>query len=292
MTVVVGEAEPLWPQLVEDAAARPARAALRGARWPVLRSSRRADAALRAARPRALQPAHRADQPRLPAPCDFCASSILLTPRYSGEAGRKVIAEIRRIKEIWPHPFIEFADDNSFVQRRHGEGAAARRSRPSASTGSPRPTSAIADDEELLDLMRESGCRQVLIGLESPVAGRARRRSSCDATGSSASCRTTRRRCAGSRPTGITVNGCFILGLDGHDADDLRRVYEFVDRTGLYEVQITVLTPFPGTPLYRRLAAAGAHPARPTPGTCARCSTSTSCRPGCRRIACSRGSSI
>ena len=30
-------------------------------------------------------------------------------------------------------------------------------------------------------------------------------------------------------------------------------VFEFVDRTGLYEVQVTVLTPFPGTPLYETL---------------------------------------
>jgi radical SAM superfamily enzyme YgiQ (UPF0313 family) len=32
-------------------------------------------------------------------------------------------------------------------------------------------------------------------------------------------------------------------------------VFEFVRETGLYEVQITVMTPFPGTPLYGRLAA-------------------------------------
>lgn len=51
----------------------------------------------------------------------------------------------------------------------------------------------------------------------------------------------------------MTVNGCFILGLDNHTPDIFQRVKEFVDRSGLMEVQITVQTPFPGTPLYDRL---------------------------------------
>ncbi len=52
---------------------------------------------------------------------------------------------------------------------------------------------------------------------------------------------------------GITVNGCFILGLDGHDRGIFDEVWKFVQESGLYEVQITVMTAFPGTPLYQRL---------------------------------------
>ena len=51
--------------------------------------------------------------------CEFCASSILLTPQYRVKPVERVIAEIRQIKERWPRPFIEFADDNSFVLRDH-----------------------------------------------------------------------------------------------------------------------------------------------------------------------------
>ena len=46
----------------------------------------------------------------------------------------------------------------------------------------------------------------------------------------------------------------------------------------LYDVQITVLTPFPGTPLYDRLLPGGPTASRRTRGTCARCSTSTTSR--------------
>ena len=53
---------------------------------------------------------------------------------------------------------------------------------------------------------------------------------------------------------GITVNGCFVIGLDGHGPDIFDEVSQFVRETGLFEVQITIQTPFPGTPLYDRLA--------------------------------------
>ena len=56
---------------------------------------------------------------------------------------------------------------------------------------------------------------------------------------------------------GITLNGCFVLGLDQSDSGQFEAVYEFVRETGLYEVQITLMTPFPGTPLYQRLAEQG-----------------------------------
>jgi len=56
---------------------------------------------------------------------------------------------------------------------------------------------------------------------------------------------------------GVTVNGCFILGLDGHTPAIFEQVLEFARTVGLYDVQITVLTAFTGTPLYDRLLREG-----------------------------------
>jgi radical SAM superfamily enzyme YgiQ (UPF0313 family) len=187
--------------------------------------------------------------------CDFCASSILLTPKYRLKPVELVIAEIRRIRELWPNPFIEFADDNSFVDREHAKRllAALRDERVKWFTEAD---VSIAGDEELLELMRESGCRQVLIGLESPVAA--------GLDGIELRSNWKRRRLDDYERAvrviqshGVTVNGCFVLGLDGHTDAIFDQVYEFVERSGLYEVQITVLTPFPGTPLHERLRREG-----------------------------------
>jgi radical SAM superfamily enzyme YgiQ (UPF0313 family) len=56
---------------------------------------------------------------------------------------------------------------------------------------------------------------------------------------------------------GVSVNGCFLVGLDAHTADNFPVIRGFVRSAGLAEVQVTVQTPFPGTPLYRRLRNAG-----------------------------------
>jgi radical SAM superfamily enzyme YgiQ (UPF0313 family) len=56
---------------------------------------------------------------------------------------------------------------------------------------------------------------------------------------------------------GITVNGCFILGLDHQTSEVFEQVYDFAMQAPLYDVQLTILTPFPGTPLYERLLREG-----------------------------------
>ncbi len=187
--------------------------------------------------------------------CEFCASSVILTDRYKQKPVKNVVAEIDRILEIWHEPFIEFADDNAFVNHTYWKQLLSelgdRRFRWFAETDL-----SVARDPELLGMMRESGCAQVLVGFESPVtdglAGLeqhndwklrhyAEYRSAIDTIQSH----------------GITVNGCFVIGLDGHTDGIFDQVYDFVRDSGLYEVQVTVLTPFPGTPLYDRLEREG-----------------------------------
>src|SRR5213079_1549973 len=53
--------------------------------------------------------------------CEFCAASIRISPQFKVKPVDRVIAEIRRLKELWRDPFVEFADDNTFVNRAHSE---------------------------------------------------------------------------------------------------------------------------------------------------------------------------
>ncbi|WP_236860619.1 hypothetical protein [Candidatus Reidiella endopervernicosa] len=52
---------------------------------------------------------------------------------------------------------------------------------------------------------------------------------------------------------GISVNGCFVMGMDGAGTESFKEVRDFVRDSGLHEVQVTVQTAFPNTPLYQRL---------------------------------------
>jgi radical SAM superfamily enzyme YgiQ (UPF0313 family) len=167
----------------------------------------------------------------------------------------RVLNEIGHIKSVWPRPFIEFADDNSFVNKRRSKDLL-RAIAPENVRWFTESDIAIADDAELLTLMRESGCAQVLIGLESPTAagldGLETRRNWKHARFSGYAEAVKR-----IQDHGVAVNGCFVLGLDGGTTADFAAVRRFVEESGLYQVQITVVTAFPGTPLYRRLLAEG-----------------------------------
>jgi radical SAM superfamily enzyme YgiQ (UPF0313 family) len=52
---------------------------------------------------------------------------------------------------------------------------------------------------------------------------------------------------------GISVNGCFILGFDTDDSSTFAETEQFLKASNLSEVQLTLLTPFPGTDLYQQL---------------------------------------
>jgi len=190
-----------------------------------------------------------------PLRCEFCAASVRISPIYKTKPVEKVIAEIRRIKDIWSTPFIEFADDNTFVAKRHAK-ALLRALEPEQVRWFTETDISVADDDELLGLMRDSGCAQVLVGLESPT------RDALEGLelGSNWKARRFDRyldAIARIQDRGITVNGCFILGLDGATTESFEAVWDFVRLSGLYEVQITVQTAFPGTPLYDRLRREG-----------------------------------
>ena len=183
--------------------------------------------------------------------CEFCASSIVLTHKYKQKPVAKVWEEIDKILAIWDRPFIEFADDNSFVNHSYWKelltGLRGKGLKWFAETDI-----SVADDPQLLDLMRETGCAQVLIGLESPTEAALR---GLELRGDWKFKKFSHFKEAirAIQSHGVTVNGCFVLGLDGHTADVFDQVFTFVKESGLYEVQVTLMTPFPGTPLYARL---------------------------------------
>jgi radical SAM superfamily enzyme YgiQ (UPF0313 family) len=104
--------------------------------------------------------------------------------------------------------------------------------------------------------MRDAGCAEVLIGFESTTfAGLdgVEQRSNWKAK------RVDRYLDAirNIQDHGIRVNACFVLGLDGTGPESFENIWDFVRQSQPYDIQITVQTAFPGTPLYARLKSEG-----------------------------------
>ena len=186
--------------------------------------------------------------------CDFCAASKLYGPRYRLKPVERVLHEVDIVSGLWLRPFIEFADDNTFVNKSWSKrllrGLAERDIRYFTETDV-----SVVDDPELLELLYSSGCRQVLIGFETPrqagLVGMDR------VNWKAAQHRRYTDVIDQLQGRGVSVCGCFIVGLDTDTPGIFDEIREFVERTKLLEVQVTILTPFPGTRLYQRLAQEG-----------------------------------
>jgi radical SAM superfamily enzyme YgiQ (UPF0313 family) len=162
--------------------------------------------------------------------------------------------EIEAVCDIWDRPFIEFADDNLFVDHRWGRRLL-EAMEPLGVRWFAETDLAVADDPELLKALRPAGCYQLLIGLESLSR---RNLLAIDPTGWKAS------RLDGYvdavrkiQATGVTVNTCFVVGLDGDTPAVFDDIRAFVEQADPLEIQVTALTPFPGTALYTRLQREG-----------------------------------
>jgi radical SAM superfamily enzyme YgiQ (UPF0313 family) len=254
--VVIGEGESVWPAVVADLLAP-------GGELKPIYDARTLDF------PFAESPMPRFDlldidhynrltvqtQRGCPFRCEFCAASIRISPTYKTKPIERVLAEIHAIKALWKRPFIEFADDNTFVNKAHSKELLRSLAREDVRWFTETDLS-VADDDELLDMLRDAGCAEILIGFEattfSGVDG-VEQRSNWKAKRVGSYFDAIRKI----QDRGVRVNACFILGLDGAGSESFDQVWEFVQASNPYDVQITVQTAFPGTPLYSRLKREG-----------------------------------
>lgn len=252
--VVTGGAEGAWPRVVQDAAAGNLQRRYDGARArvfePALYQMPRFDFLAGRSYNRVTVQTSRG----CPRACEFCASSPQITTAFNQKPVSVAIEEIREARRYFSQPFFEFADDNTFLNKTWGREFL-RGLRREEIRWFTETDASVADDPELCRLIGESGCRQVLIGMESPRPGDL---AAVDPLG------WKQRRADGYlrlidtlQSLGVSVNGCFIVGLDHHTPDIFPELLDFVRMSGLAEVQFTVTTPFPGTSLHRRLKQEG-----------------------------------
>lgn len=110
----------------------------------------------------------------------------------------------------------------------------------------------IAHDHELMELMARSGCRGLLLGLETVSS-----ESLNDANKSFNESVDYAALVGDLHRLGISVQGCFSFGLDHDRPDIFRETVEFAIDAGIDLPRFSIVTPFPGTPLYRRMESEG-----------------------------------
>jgi radical SAM superfamily enzyme YgiQ (UPF0313 family) len=110
----------------------------------------------------------------------------------------------------------------------------------------------IAHRPALMELMARSGCRGLLLGLETVTGG-----SLGDAGKRFNASVDYKKLIGGLHALGVCVQGCFVFGFDHDGPDVFDATVQFAIDAGVDLPRFSVQTPFPGTPLFRRLEAEG-----------------------------------
>ena len=110
----------------------------------------------------------------------------------------------------------------------------------------------IAHDREFMELVARSGCKGLLLGLETVTPA-----SLQDAKKRFNSSVNFKEVIQDLHHLGISIQGCFVFGLDHDTPDVFDATVEFAIDAGIDLPRFAVLTPFPGTPLHTRLEREG-----------------------------------
>lgn len=170
--------------------------------------------------------------------CKYCSMSVMW--KSDSRPIENVINEIRGLKT----KMLIFYDPNFFADREYAM-ALMEALKPLKILWASNATADFGYDHELMQAAYDSGCRGVLIGLESL------NQSSLKSVGKRFRETDKYKEIIDNiHSHGIAVNGCFVLGFDSDTEEELLALPERVDRLGLDICRFAVLTPYPGTRLF------------------------------------------
>jgi len=249
-SVVVGEAEGLWPQVLQDAEA--------GSLKPIYRHAEGPPSLERLPRPnwelvrgKGYLPVHFIETTRgCPFDCEFCAVTAFFGGKCRNRPLEDVMDEVgalRPFEGFVMKNVVFFVDDNIVSNRAYAREFLGR----IADLGLQwlgHASVNLASDPELLRLCQRSGCLGVLIGFEtlSPeTMQRLGKKSRLRMEYFDAIQRI--------HDHGIGIDGSFVFGFDTDDESVFDRTLEFVTRAKIEVPYFSILTPYPGTRLHERL---------------------------------------
>ena len=175
--------------------------------------------------------------------CSFCTVPTL-NPGFRMRPVDDVIRDIRydAFAHSWQRKLVWFWDDNLLVDRRYGK-ALLRAMVPLRKWWVTQTSLDCAEDEELLDLMRASGCAAIFIGIETLDAASLRQANKMFAPRARVA-----RAIERLHEARIAVLGGYIVGFDGERPADVVAAAAALDDLGVDVPFLSVLTPYPGTP--------------------------------------------
>jgi radical SAM superfamily enzyme YgiQ (UPF0313 family) len=243
--IFTGEAEGLWPQFLLDFETGQTRQVYRQTTIPTLDHVPQAKKDL----------FHRKDHTSgvlfatrgCPNSCDFCSLAVM----YKNTIRKRPVEEVVAEYASFPGKIIIFWDDNIAGDREYAK-ALFRGIAPYKKWWSSQASIHAGQDEEFLELAARSGCKQLFLGLESIS----------QASLNEAHKRFNRvedyyRIIQRIHSYGIAVQPGIVFGFDCDTLGIFSETLDFLEQAGVQNATFNILTPFPGTKLFKKLEAQG-----------------------------------
>ena len=177
--------------------------------------------------------------------CKYCSMQTMW--KSNPRPVESVVEEIKSLKT----KMVIFYDPNFFGKREYAMELM-QALKPLKVLWAANATADFGYDHELMQAAYESGCRGVLIGLESLNSQSLTNAAKCFHEADK-----YKEIIENIHSHGMAIDGCFVLGFDNDTEEELLALPERVGRLGLDLCRFSVLTPYPGTKQYEEYERAG-----------------------------------
>ena len=178
-----------------------------------------------------------------PYACSYCDRSVFRsTFRYHSAA--YVVEQLQWLKNTYGIRHVNIYDDNFLLLRERVQEFCELKLKSGLKTTFNCCGRVDRLDPELLRLMKQAGCWQIAIGVESgdeELMSAHRMNNNLE---------TTRQVVRWINEAGIRVKGLFMIGIPGETERTIRSTISFAIENGFTEANLTKFTPFPGAPVY------------------------------------------
>jgi len=180
--------------------------------------------------------------------CDFCLVSKIFGRKMRYRDIANVVEEIKAA----PSNYFFFVDDNLTINKKYAKSLMKSLIPLKISWGCMCSID-VATDDELLSLMAEAGCFNILVGFESLNPESLDESHKYHNRGGKIYGEAITRIHA----AGIHVNASFVVGFDNDTLDEFDRIFKFTMEHHLPNVNLHLLNAPPGTEIYKKFKGEG-----------------------------------
>jgi len=185
--------------------------------------------------------------------CDFCSISTFFNRTQVVRPVEDVVAEIRD----QDRKLVFFIDDNLVSDHEHAK-ALMRALIPLKIRWVSQGSIDMTEDDELMDLIEASGCQGFVIGFESVQADSVKgMRKACNLSRKFKGWDRYARQVEILRKHHLQTWAAFTLGHDSDTVESIDETFHFAEENKFCFAAFNILMPYPSTPLHKRLAAEG-----------------------------------